>query len=436
MNSPSFLTLFIRTIGSSIAALLMTIVYSVLSARLLGADGRGTLAAIQLWPTVLAGSMTVGLQTAFVYYARQDRSRCAQFFAAGLCATFLVSILSAIVGWRLLSHALPFLSTAQLHFAKIYLAFMLPVVSVSIYIGGCAQLIEDLRLFNVLKIVPIAFQVIAIISLYLSVGITPERLAIGTVVTQLLALSWSTREATKSLGFSLKQTRVHILMLCGYGASVWAVEVLGVATQQIDKIWISGALSLRELGVYTLAFGMSRVVANIQNSAATILFPRNIGKPKGEVVSSTAKVFRLTFWATLVVAIPASLLAIPLFPLVFGPDFAASGWMFPLLVLECILGTSSWVLAQAFNSLGKPHLIVTRQISGLLCMVTVAYFLVPRIGVWGVVLAMLTGALVRLVVTLLAFPKGLKVPMPQIFLDKNDIQGVFIILKKKFVSVT
>lgn len=407
-------------------------VYSVLSARLLGAEGRGVLAAIQLWPTVLAGCMTLGLQTAFVYYARQDRSRAPQLFASGMVATLLVSVLSGVVGWWLLSNALPSLSEAQLQFAKQYLAVMLPAVAISIYISGCAQVIEDLRLFNVLKIVPVALQVLAIVALYLSIGLTAERLAIATAVTQWLALLWATWAAIKVLGFSLRDSYAQIIVLIGYGVSVWAVEVLGVLTQQIDKIWISGVLPLRELGIYTVAYGMSRVVATIQNSAAVILFPRNVGKPPEDVVASTGQVFRLTFWPTFVIAMPVAFLSIPIFPLVFGPDFVASGQMFPVLVLECILGTSSWVLAQAFNSLGKPHLIILRQLAGLAMTVALAFTLVPRLGVWGIVLAMMAGALVRLMVTLLAFPKGLGVDIPRLLLGKADIAVIAATVKRQF----
>ena len=429
MKPHSFLTLFVRTIGSSVAALLLTAVYSVLSARLLGPDGRGVLASVQLWPTVLAGCMTIGLQTAFVYNARRDRARAAELFAAGLVATALVSLLTGLVGWRMLGHALVALNHTQLQFARIYLLAVLPAIALSIYIGGCAQLIDDLRLFNALKIVPLALQVLAILVLQFTLGLSAERMAVAAAVTQFLAVAWSLREAVRAFGFSLRQTWTSILLLAGFGVSVWAVEVLGVVTQQIDKIWISGALPLRDLGVYTLAYGVSRMIANIQNAAATIVFPRNVGRPKEDVVANISQVFRLTFWPTLLGMLPLSLLAIPLFPLIFGADFTVSGHMFPLLVLECILSTSSWVLAQAFNALGKPHLIVVRQLLGVATTILIATFWVHRLGVWAVVLAMLAGALVRLVVTFAAFPAGLAVAVPKIFPQRAEIVMTIAALK-------
>lgn len=398
---------------------------------MLGAEGRGVLAAIQLWPTVLAGTMTMGMSASFVYHARNQRHLAGNLFATGLLLTVLISGISGALGTWYLSKFLHALTPTQLEFARIYLVIMLPATAITIYVGGCAQLIDDFRLFNALKIIPVLLQVFAIIFLYLTIGLTPERLAIATVVTQLLTVIWMMNSSIKAFGFSIGKSLSNLGLLISYGMSVWAVEVFGVLTQQIDKIWISGTLPLKDLGLYTLAFGMSRIVANIQNSAAAILFPRNIGKPLADVVESTAQVFRLTFWPTLIISIPLTILIIPLFPLIFGVDFILSGQIFPVLVLECILGTSSWVLAQAFNSLGKPHLIVFRQTAGLIGTVTVAMTLVPQVGIWGVVLAVLAGATVRLIVTILAFQKGLNVAMPRLLLDKNDILLVFQVLKKR-----
>lgn len=431
MKEYSFLKMFYRTLGSSLAGLVLTIIYSVLSARMLGAEGRGILAAIQLWPTVLAGTMTLGLSASFVYHARQQRHMTGNLFATGLLVTVLVAGVSGALGMTLLSHLLPSLSIDQIEFTRVYLVIMLPATAITIYIGGCTQILDGLSLFNAGKIVPVLLQVIAIVTLYITVGLTPERLAIATIATTFITVAWMMKSSIKVLGFSLRSIWIDLGLLISYGMSVWAVEIFGVLTQQIDKIWVSGVLSLADLGHYTLAFGMSRVIANIQNSAAAVLFPRNIGKPMAEVVQSTAQAFRLTFWPTLFISVPVSLLAIPVFPLIFGQEFFLSGQVFPILVLECILGTSSWVLAQAFNSLGKPHLIVIRQAAGLVGTIAFAFLLVPKLGIWGVALAVLVGAAVRLAVTIFAFKKGLGIGLPRLLFCKADIVLVANLVRKR-----
>ena len=206
MQTQTFISLFSRTLGSSAAGLLLTIIYSVLSARMLGAEGRGLLAAIQLWPTVLAGAMTMGMSTSFVYHARKNRHLTSSFFAAGLIATVLLSSFSSSLSIFFLSNFLPALTAEQIDFANIYLIAMLPATAITIYIGGCAQIIDDLRLFNLLKIIPVLLQVISSIVLYISIGLTPERLAIATVITQLITIIWMTSSSVKELGLSLKKT--------------------------------------------------------------------------------------------------------------------------------------------------------------------------------------------------------------------------------------
>ena len=44
--------------------------------------------------------------------------------------------------------------------------------------------------------------------------------------------------------------------------------------------------------------------------------------------------------------------------------------MFYLLSLECIVGGGSWILASAFNALGRPGVIVLRQVIALAVTIT------------------------------------------------------------------
>ena len=64
--------------------------------------------------------------------------------------------------------------------------------------------------------------------------------------------------------------------------------------------------------------------------------------------------------------------------------------------------------------------------------IALAFALVPRLGVWGVVLAMIAGAGVRLMVTLLAFRKGLGVDIPRLLLGKADIAVIASTVKRRF----
>lgn len=420
--------LFLRTLGASAFALVLTVIYSVLSARLLGVEGRGLLAAIQLWPSVCAGMLTFGLQTAFVYHSRRDPGLSATLFGTGFVASLFIASLIGVAASTALPALLPTLSDEDIEFSKTYFWMMLPITAASVYVGGCAQGIRNLRLFNRVRVLPLALQVVAILLLTAASAVTPSSLAIATIAAQTMVVIWALGTAVRVFGFRLSGFIRSLTVLIAFGSGVWAVEVLGVMTQQIDKIWISGALTLGDLGAYTLAFGMSRVVGTIQNSAATVIFPRNIGLAREDVVSSTAQVFRLSFWGMLITALPGSMLAAPIFPIVFGAGFATSGHVFPILVAECIVGTSSWVLAQAFNSLGKPHLIVLRQVSGLVTTVVAAWLLVPGFGIWGVAVAVTLGAVVRLAVTILSFPTGLGCPVPTLLLNRSDISFMKSIL--------
>src|SRR3954452_23746026 len=60
-----------QSLGAQVFITLINVVTGVITARLLGAEGRGIYAAVTLWPPLLASLATAGLGTAVVVRMRK-----------------------------------------------------------------------------------------------------------------------------------------------------------------------------------------------------------------------------------------------------------------------------------------------------------------------------------------------------------------------------
>src|SRR5258708_4961549 len=70
---------------------------SVAVARVLGAEGRGALAGIQMLPTVIWGFASLGLPHALTYFIAKDRARTGEFVGTALAVCLPACFLAAVL---------------------------------------------------------------------------------------------------------------------------------------------------------------------------------------------------------------------------------------------------------------------------------------------------------------------------------------------------
>ncbi len=72
---------FALSIATQLLVTILNLGTGVVTARLLGAGGRGELAAIITWPQVLSFLALAGLTKSTAYHVRKDRGEAAGYFA-------------------------------------------------------------------------------------------------------------------------------------------------------------------------------------------------------------------------------------------------------------------------------------------------------------------------------------------------------------------
>jgi O-antigen/teichoic acid export membrane protein len=110
--------------------------------------------------------------------------------------------------------------------------------------------------------------------------------------------------------------------------------------------------------------------------------------------------------------------------MLYGADYRGATGILRILVLEVILSGATQVMSQAFMALGRPGVITALQAIGLSLTIPLMLLMIPKLGLTGAALALLISTCARLTFVLASFPLLLKLPVPDLLVQRKDITGV------------
>src|SRR5713101_7310699 len=87
------------TFLANIALYVLAAATGPLTARLLGPEGRGALAAIQLWPGAIAMFAMLGLPESIVYFSAREPNRAGQWLTTSVLLGLGASCLAVGIGY-------------------------------------------------------------------------------------------------------------------------------------------------------------------------------------------------------------------------------------------------------------------------------------------------------------------------------------------------
>lgn len=396
---------------------------SVITARLLGPEGRGLLSGALLIAMLAANASLMGLANSFIYHKGAGRAfSYGRFLALSLVFVLGFSLLLGLLGMN-------FTHEARLHEQLGLILLMTAASAGQGYFYALSQLHDRLHFFNLMRFLLVALNLVFLLVLaafFAHVDFRDILLAqaiVGLLLT-LLGIAWARRHRVWTLAQPAGEPAGWRSVL-GYGASHHGTVMLSLLLVNFDKIALLHLGSIVEYGFYALAFTTSRLIGAVQEAVSTALYSRFAGKDVDELSRHVRIAFRLTFAPMLALAALGAVLSPWLIAWVYGPAFASMAAPFSILLFECVITGASWTLAQRFNAGGRPGLVFMRQ-----CISVVPVFLalpfLPSQNIH-IYLAglMLGGAVLRLAVTLGLYPLALNERMPQLLPTADDCRALF-----------
>lgn len=423
-----------KTLLTTVGVTAIGFFISVLTARMLGPEGRGLLSGAVLIVTLSSSVAACGLAFSYIYH-RGAGQRFHQKRFVFLSALFIGLLAAALaLGGLMFNH------DPQLRGHMALITGFALVTALQNYLVNLTQMQPSLSFLNVTRIVGVFLNLAALVLLFLAFRpVEFVYVLVGQLICALgliaLCLRWASHNVFQPVANPLQQQQQpreastgHLLK---YAFNQHGTVLIGLALTNFDKVYLLKVGTIVEFGYYSLAFTTSRLIGVLFEAMNTALYSRYAGRDEKELTHSINIAFRLTFLPMMALAGIGALLSPWLIQLVYGPKFASVTPTFCVLMFECVVSGAGWTLAQRFNAAGRPGLVLVRQLISVLPVVALLPILPKEnISVY-LGLLMLLGASLRMAITLAIYPYVLKEPVPRLFPSKDEIQKGLSMIKAR-----
>ena len=385
-----------RALGASLVASLgiqlLNVVTGVLLARSLGPHARGELAAVILWPSVIAGLGSFGVAEALTYYAAAGRERAGSLVATGIAVATAQALALAAVGVGVVALVFHDASPDARAAAYAFLPFI-PANLLALYLMGVFNGLQRFTLFQALRLGTIVLSAAAIIGLSVADSLTVRTasfaylaatvvVAVGVVV---LAVCSGFGRLRVDLGLARRLLR--------FGTRSHVGSVSSQLSERLDQLVISIFLAPVSLGLYVIAVTLTSLTTLVGTSVQSVALPALAGVPQHELPRLARRLLAGTIAVSAAISL-ALVFALPsLVSLFFGGAFLGAVDVARVLLVAAVVLSANRVLNAILIGAGRPLDAGIGEALGLGVTVVALAALLPAFGIVGAGVASLAAYL-------------------------------------------
>lgn len=411
-----------QAVGTQVLIAGINILTGVITARVLGPEGRGIYTAVTTWPLLLATLAFSGLGSAVVFRMRKFPEKAGSVAAGGLLLGAAQSLIAIGVGMAVVPALMgPQYTDTTVSLARICLVSTL-VNSTYMLIKQSFAGIGAFKPFNLANLWPQLLYLIALLSILSFASVTATAAILALLGTGALAVFTTLPKFLRLVRPRLQGSFTEVRELAAYAVRAAPMDIVFALATNADRLVLIPLLPASELGFYAVAFSFSRVIQLVQPAIASVVFSHMAGQSesRGKQLHDYALRFLL---AGLVGGVGILWLAgRPLLVFTYGPQFAAANTIFRLLLVEATLGALSQVTMQLFLSRDRPGIVSAIQVLILCVSMGAMLVLVPRYGATGAATGLVIAGALRWLLLLGSVKTSLRLPLPRLYLSREDFQ--------------
>jgi O-antigen/teichoic acid export membrane protein len=375
-------------VASGLSQLLL-IASGVLVARSLGPQDRGYLALLTVVSGVCILIGTLGLPLAATYYIARDRSHARQI-ASSLLGPGVILVVATLALQIAVLAALVFHEPERVKVAALISLLMVPGILAFAFGTAILQGQQRFRALNVLRVVPTAVYVVAVLVVFLLDSANLVRLmamwGAANLVGGFLAMGVAVRglptgPAEGPPPARSQMTRFGLKSLFG---SISPIDAL-----RLDQAVVGLLLTPVALGLYVVAQAFTNLPRIIAHSIGLVAYPRVASEP--DPAAARRALWRYFFIGVILSTLVVGSLGIAageLVTLFFGSEFTDATSIVRILLVGTLFMAARRVLTDGVNGLGHPGLGTLAEVASWVLLVPAVAIFLPRFGVEGVALAL------------------------------------------------
>ena len=373
-DRPSTGRAFATTLVTSGTTILLGLVSGVLTARFLGADGRGVVAAVSTWTLTLTWASNLSFADGMVFLqARGTDER--RVLGTSLALAPVLGVLGVGVAQILVPVGFAAQDEETKMIARIFLC-AIPVVLTTEAMWSMLMARHRFRFLGVVRITQPATYVLMLLVLLgldrftpvtvLSVQVTSYAIALTVAVVGLVAEGITRpdpRLARNALGFGLRMQGISLTSL------------------RLDSIVLPAFVTATQIGYYSIAVNVSSMIVSLFGSVAMVIFPLTAADRGPEGRHALERGLRINFVGGGLTVVAIAVVAPCLIPFVYGAEFRAAVPALWLMLPGILLFSASMTLMAALQGIGAPGLASLAHLGGTIVLLVGLVVLVPSHGI-------------------------------------------------------
>jgi O-antigen/teichoic acid export membrane protein len=377
------------SLGTSLLIQAANVLTGVLLARILGPAGRGELAAVLLWPSVLAAIGSLGIYEATSFHVARGKEAVGTLVGTAAAIAWVQSVFLVGVGLGLVPLVLSHYGARVEHAGMLFLAFV-PLNLVSLYAMATLNGLGRFGLFSFLRVLVIAVATAFVGGLALAHVLSPRTAVFSYLAANLVNAVIAVALVRRVVPGPFRVSRTLARQMAIFGLKSHSANVSGLVNERLDQLMISVFLAPARLGLYAIAGTVTALTSLIGGSVAMIALP---SLARLEVLEERARAARrfvvLTIALSALVTAPLIVLAPTLITFFFGSAFAPVANVARILLVAAVVFSTNRVLTAILNGIGRPLDAGVGETLALVATVGGLAVLLPTLGLTGAALASL-----------------------------------------------
>lgn len=394
----------LKALSGRAGMLMLDSATGILCARMLRPEGRGELSAMILWPVFLSQACTLGVPSAVIYSLRKHKQELGSLIAAAIVIGGIMSLITGTLGAIALPFWLTHYSSEMVHQAQWFMLASPLSMAALIFRGvwesegsfgrsATAQLVNRLLTLSALFVLIATHNLTAITASY------------AYVLSGIPPFLWMCSSIVPKARWGFLKVKNAVKELLSYGLRSYGIDLCGALSQYIDQALVLGLLTAAEMGTYTVALSLSRMLNVISVSIAAVLFPKSVGRTASDSIriavrAGIGSIMMATVGAFLMIRFGGLALG-----LLYGKEYLVATSLLNVLVIEAILSGTITIMSQPFMAMGRPGTVTILQVSGLAISIPLISVLVPRYGSVGAAEALVCSACIRAVLLCICYQR-------------------------------
>jgi O-antigen/teichoic acid export membrane protein len=402
--------------------LAVNILTGVILARSLGPSGRGELAALLLWPSMLVLVGSLGVGDGITYHGARGTAPVGTLVGSTLAISVAQSVVLVGIGALIIPLVFADYGGSTLVVAYVLLAYI-PASLLAHNLMWVLTGLQRFGWFQWLRFSVILATAVVLVGLRLADSLDVTSAAITYLAVTMVALIATAVPVARMRRSALRPSFSLVRQLLAFGIRSQLSNVSSVLNERLDQLLISIFLAPARLGLYVIAVTLTSATGLVGTSVAVVALPVVAKHQPGHRRTEAARRFvGATILASALLTLPLLVFTPSLIGLFFGPDFVSAANVSRVLLVAAIAFSTSRALGSVLKAIGRPLDPGLAELFALAATVIGLATLLPALGLMGAALASLVayGVSTWWMVRLTSRALGLS-PTRLLLLDRRDI---------------